>query len=129
DWPTLSESELSRLLQGAAAVLLQREIPEEVNIAFAQAAKAAGTRVFLDAGGQDAPISDSLLRLVDVFCPNESELQRLTGLSTSTRADVLAAAQALLARGAAAVHANKSYVRGTKTSVLLWQIFSRGAKD
>eukprot|EP00439_Symbiodinium_sp_Y106_P038610 s1054_g4.t1 len=103
DWPALSQSERSRLLQGAAAVLLQREIPEEVNIAFAQAAKAAGARVFLDAGGQDAPISDSLLRLVDVFCPNESELQRLTGLSTSTRAEVVTAAKALRARGAAAV--------------------------
>ena len=32
-----------------------------------------------DIGGEDRPISDHMLGLVDFVCPNESELIRLTG--------------------------------------------------
>jgi hypothetical protein len=41
------------------------------------------------------PISDELLSAVAYVCPNESELQRLTGLPTHTDAQVVAAARAL----------------------------------
>lgn len=56
-----------------------------------------------DVGGEDRPISDALLRLLDYIAPNESELARLTGLPTSTEAEVLAAAASLRARGARSV--------------------------
>uniref|UniRef100_A0A7S0WT08 Ribokinase n=1 Tax=Chlamydomonas leiostraca TaxID=1034604 RepID=A0A7S0WT08_9CHLO len=91
------------LVQGASALMLQREVPERVNEAFAEAARAAGILVLLDAGGSGAPISPALLAAVDAVCPNEQELQVLTGLPTSTEEEVVAAAQALLDQGARGV--------------------------
>lgn len=52
-------------------LLLQREIPEYVNIVAARTAKKAGTLVILDAGGRDEPLSKELLENIDIFSPNE----------------------------------------------------------
>jgi ribokinase len=60
-------------------VLLQREVPEHVNQAVAKAAAAAGVPVLLDAGGEARPLSDALLPHLTFLCPNELELQSLTG--------------------------------------------------
>lgn len=79
-----------------SAVLLQREVPERVNIVYAAAARAAGVPVHLDAGGEDSAPSPVLLAAVDYLSPNESELERLTGLSTGTDSEALAAAERLL---------------------------------
>ena len=68
-----------QLLRGAGAVLLQREVPEGVNIEAARIAAAAGVPVILDCGGVEGPISEELLRDVAVLSPNETELARLTG--------------------------------------------------
>lgn len=76
-------------------MLLQREIPEAVNIQAAQIAAAAGVPVLLDAGGVDAPLSDDLLQHLSTISPNETELQRLTGQQADTEAQVLVAAAAL----------------------------------
>jgi sugar/nucleoside kinase (ribokinase family) len=88
------------LVRGAHAVLLQREIPEFVNEAIAEAACAAGIPVFQDVGGEERPISDKLLRLVNYICPNKTELERLTGKVVSSEEDIISAAGVLLARGA-----------------------------
>jgi len=88
------------LLDGIGLVLLQREIPDAVNLAVAQAARKAGLAVILDIGGEDRPITDGMLRLIDYVAPNESELQRLTGAEISTKENVIAAANGLIARGA-----------------------------
>uniref|UniRef100_A0A803NXU4 Ribokinase n=1 Tax=Cannabis sativa TaxID=3483 RepID=A0A803NXU4_CANSA len=83
-WPeTLSDKD-SELVRNAGIVLLQREIPDSVNIQVAQAARSAGVPVILDAGGVDSPVPQELLNLVDIFSPNESELRRLTGMPTET---------------------------------------------
>lgn len=42
-------------------LLLQREIPEYVNVVAARVAKQAGTMVILDVGGRDEPLSEELL--------------------------------------------------------------------
>eukprot|EP00854_Cymbomonas_tetramitiformis_P004482 gene4482-5494_t len=63
---------------GAGALLLQREVPEEVNLAAARVARDAGVLVVLDAGGEEGPLPVELLCLVDVLSPNETELARLT---------------------------------------------------
>lgn len=57
-------------------LLLQREVPESVSIAAAKAAHAAGVPVILDAGGDETPIADELLRCVTYLSPNETELAR-----------------------------------------------------
>ncbi|XP_024028239.1 uncharacterized protein LOC21403638 [Morus notabilis] len=59
-WPQSLPDEHLELLRSAGIVLLQREIPDSVNIQVAKAAKSAGVPVILDAGGVDAPISQEL---------------------------------------------------------------------
>jgi ribokinase len=87
-------------LTGATALLLQREVPAAINQATALAARAAGLRVVLDAGGEDAPVPPALLAACDLLSPNETELARLTGLPTDSEAAVVTAARALQAGGA-----------------------------
>ena len=90
---------VKHLLRDTGVVMLQREVPEEVNLAIAEAAVAAGVPVLLDIGGEDRPITDKMLRLVDYLCPNESELQRLTEMPTATEEQVITAAKTLIKRG------------------------------
>ncbi|CDW85938.1 pfkb family protein [Stylonychia lemnae] len=47
-------------------LLLQREVPEYVNIVAARTAKQAGTMVILDVGGRDEPLSEELLSLTEL---------------------------------------------------------------
>lgn len=98
DWA--KDLSTKHLLRDAGVVMLQREVPEDVNLAVAEAAVAAGVPVLLDVGGEDRPITDKMLRLVDYLAPNESELQRLTGMPTSNEEQVIAAATSLIKRGA-----------------------------
>lgn len=51
--------------------------------------------MLLDAGGVDTPLDPELLLHLTVLSPNETELQRITGLPTATEDDLLAAAHAL----------------------------------
>ncbi|GFR41527.1 hypothetical protein Agub_g2223 [Astrephomene gubernaculifera] len=99
---SLSEP-VKQLLATAGAVLLQREIPEQVNIEVARLAHTAGVPVFLDAGGVEGPISPELLSYLAVLSPNETELARLTGMPTDSEDQVLAAAGKLLDAGVKAV--------------------------
>eukprot|EP00937_MAST-01D_sp_MAST-1D-sp2_P006617 g6617.t1 len=87
-------------VQGAAAVLLQREIPDAVNVAVARAAADAGVPVIMDMGGDDAPLPSALLPLLDMLCPNETELARVAGagFDTSTLEGCVEAARAVQAR-------------------------------
>merc|ERR1719272_2862402 len=45
-------------------------------------------------------LPDDIWPLCDIVCPNEPELQMLTDMPTSTDAEVTAAAESLMARGA-----------------------------
>ncbi|CAK7327726.1 unnamed protein product [Dovyalis caffra] len=95
-WPEKLSDEDLEVVRNAGIVLLQREIPDSVNIQVAKdlredsayttikAAKSASVPVILDAGGMDAPMTPELLNVVDFFSPNESELARLTGMSTES---------------------------------------------
>jgi ribokinase len=73
-----------QLLRRAGALLLQREVPEEVNARAAGIAAAAGVPVILDCGGVEGPIADELLASVSILSPNETELARLTGLACTS---------------------------------------------
>lgn len=132
-------------LAGVGVLMLQREVPEAVNLAAAQAAAAAGIHVMLvscrcswlgpqsggsgnrvgtraghifsqpdkidphaavlccgvlccqDAGGTDRPLPPALLPLLTYLCPNELELQALSGGSaTGTHKEVRRVDQTLL---------------------------------
>eukprot|EP00434_Breviolum_minutum_P020863 symbB.v1.2.018403.t2/scaffold1435.1/size118962/8 len=99
DWTTFDLTTLETTLKGASVLLLQQEIPEKINLAAAKAGKAQGVLVIQDVGGEDRPISSDLLAVINFLCPNEGELQRLTGMPTSTRDEVLAAAETLVEKG------------------------------
>lgn len=90
----------TRAVQTAQVVLLQREIPDEVNVIFAKIARAAGVPVVLDCGGEDSPLRSDLIANTSVLSPNETELARLTGMPTDTERGVREAALSLVHAGA-----------------------------
>ncbi len=84
------EEKLKQILEeeGVECVLLQREVPEFVNLLIASCVKDHNNnptnrdsnhkiQVFQDVGGEDRPISEEMLQLCDYIVPNESELKRL----------------------------------------------------
>lgn len=81
-WPETLSEEYLEIVKNAGIVLLQREIPDSVNIQVAKAARSAGVPVVLDAGGVDLPIPSELASVVDILSPNETELARLTNMPT-----------------------------------------------
>ncbi|CAL5187273.1 unnamed protein product [Lathyrus oleraceus] len=91
-WPQSLQLRHLEVVSSAGIVLLQREIPDFVNVQVAKAARNAGVPVIFDAGGVDAPIPQELLDFVDIFSPNESELGRLTGLPTESFEEITQAA-------------------------------------
>ncbi|GLJ06086.1 hypothetical protein SUGI_0031560 [Cryptomeria japonica] len=104
-WPRLEDG-MGRLstnaqhqIRRAGAILLQREIPDSVNIEVAKIAKSANVPVILDAGGMDDPIPDDLLKSITILSPNETELLRLTGMPTDTVDQVVEAATKFHERG------------------------------
>ena len=58
---------------------MQREVPEEINIAACKIARQHKVLTVLDVGGVDQPITDELLSLLDIVSPNKTELKRITG--------------------------------------------------
>ena len=60
-------------------ILLQREIPEFVNLAIARHIREHKDDVIIlqDIGGEDRPMTSEMLSLCDYVMPNESELMRL----------------------------------------------------
>lgn len=83
-WPETLPPEDLEVVKNAGIVLLQREIPDSVNIQVAKTARSAGVPVILDAGGVDAPIPPELLKFIDILSPNETELGRLTNMPTES---------------------------------------------
>jgi len=68
-----------------SCVMLQREIPERINILVAQHAKKCGVDVLMDVGGDDGPLPTELTTCITLCAPNETELQNLTEMPTSTK--------------------------------------------
>ena len=74
----VTKEEVDGLLEHAKCLLLQREVPEYVNLFIAtEAKKRGGILVFQDVGGEERPMSRDTLELCDYLIPNESELKRL----------------------------------------------------
>ena len=68
------------IISQSNVLLLQREIPERLNILAARCAKEVQTHeiiVILDMGGIDEPVSRELIHLCDIVSPNETEAKRL----------------------------------------------------
>lgn len=78
-------------------VLLQCEIPFEINLIIAQLAFARGLRVVMDLGGEDVSLEKvkAISVYLHVLSPNETELKRLSGLPTDSIENVVDACHAL----------------------------------
>ena len=69
-----------QIISQCNVLMLQREIPEGVNIMAARCAKEVQSKeiiVILDMGGADEPISQELIELCDIISPNQTEAKRL----------------------------------------------------
>jgi ribokinase len=90
-------TDVKRLPQ-SQILMLQLEIPLPAVIAAAQAAQRSGAMVLLD----PAPATDlptELYAAVDIITPNQSEAERLTGITVQDSTSAAAAAEALRQRG------------------------------
>jgi ribokinase len=99
---TLSPKEISALadqIRSADVLMLQLETPMDTVCAAAQIAAEAGVPVILDPAPA-APLPDGLLRNVAYLTPNESEAERLTGLTVCDEASARQAAAQLRKAGA-----------------------------
>lgn len=101
---------LDAALQHAKALMLQLEIPMQVNVQAAQKAHEAGVTVILDPAPAVEKLPAELLEFVDILTPNEHEAQTLTGES-----DAFTAAQSLLSLGVKHVILK----RGSKGALLM----------
>ena len=76
------------MIQQSKFMILQREIPEFVNVIAARIAREAGTKVILDVGGRDEPLTHELLQYLDILSPNETELERVIGKKANSKEEV-----------------------------------------
>lgn len=87
----------------AQIVVCQWEVPLETTLAALRIGRAAGvTTIFNPAPARDQ-LPTEAYQLSDIFCPNESETELLTGQPVATQEQAEAAARMLLARGAGRV--------------------------
>jgi len=129
-WPSephVLSPELVEALGSSRALLLQREVSQVVNIASARAARAHGVPVFLDMGGEDAPLPDALLAQLTTLSANETELARLTDLPTDSDEQVRTAAQELQKRWKAAVEADAAAAKVQEGLHVLVTLGERGS--
>lgn len=90
---------LSSLFEGAAALLLQWEIPFTVVRLAIEAAKDAGVKAILDPAPAHVDAPDDFYRLVDIITPNEIEAGQLVGFEVNNYETASQAASVLLQKG------------------------------
>ena len=88
-------------LADADALMLQLEVPMEVSLTAARAARAVGKTVILDPGPV-RPVPADLLRHSSIITPNETEAEALVGFAVDGPEAAARAAGHLLARGVSA---------------------------
>jgi ribokinase len=89
-------------IASSKVLLAQLEVPLPAVTLALRFARAAGVRTVLDPAPA-VPLSEDILRLVDVIRPNASEAKTLTGVPVRNRTSAARAAQVLLDRGVGAV--------------------------
>ncbi len=97
----LVTSDLDRmpdLFEGASHLLCQLECSPELFAGAAERARAAGATTILNPA-PSVPLSESVLALVDILTPNQTELAALSGVAATDGREIEAAARSLQARG------------------------------
>ena len=90
-------------IESAHILVCQLEIPLEITLAALRVARAAGVTTIFNPAPARPSLPDELYRLSDIFCPNESETELLTGQPVGNLDEATRAARVLLERGAGTV--------------------------
>ncbi|MBW7883664.1 MAG: ribokinase [Caldilineaceae bacterium] len=86
-------------IAGAAVLVCQMEVPMEANLAALRVAREAGVTTIFNSAPVSSAVPDEVYTLSDIFCPNETEAELLTGMPVRSVDDARAAAAAILSRG------------------------------
>ena len=89
----------TEVIKEADVVLTQLETPEEGVYQFIEAAKAAGKTVILNPAPAREGIPEEILQGLDYLTPNETELNKLTGMPVETLEELEKASETLLKKG------------------------------
>ncbi len=89
----------SGILESSEIILLQLEIPFDVNVHIIKIFNKKNKMIILDPA-PFSPIPDELLPMVSILTPNKVEMQQLTGLEIKDEDDSLKAARSLIKKGA-----------------------------
>ena len=89
-------------IAGARVLLCQMEVPMAANLAALRLARAAGVTTIFNSAPVSGDVPAEVYQLADIFCPNETEAELLTGIEVHTLDDARLAASIILDRGARA---------------------------
>ena len=102
----LSEEEVAAARSAIAAssiLVCQLEIPLDINLAALRIARQEGLKTIFNPAPALSELPQEIYELSDIFCPNETETELLTGMSVETQPEAENAAKVLIERGAASV--------------------------
>jgi ribokinase len=104
DLLTVEEVEAARPTIAASSILVcQLEIPQDINLAALRIASEEGVKTIFNPAPARSEIPQEFYHLSDIFCPNETETELLTGMSVESLEEAENAARVLIERGAGTV--------------------------
>jgi len=104
DLLTGAEVEAARSAIASSSILVcQLEIPLDISLAALRIAREEGVKTIFNPAPALSEIPAEIYHLSDIFCPNETETELLTGMSVNSVEEAEIAAKVLIDRGAASV--------------------------
>ena len=104
DLLTGEEIEAARPTIAASQILVcQLEIPLEITLAALRVAREEGVRSIFNPAPGRPDLPEEFYQLSDIFCPNETEAELLSGMPVGTLEEAGAAGRAFVERGAGVV--------------------------
>ena len=104
DLLTGAEVEAARSAIASSSILIcQLEIPLDISLAALRIAHEEGVKTIFNPAPALSEIPAEIYHLSDIFCPNETETELLTGMSVDSVEEAEIAAKVLIDRGAASV--------------------------
>lgn len=92
-----------QIIRSAKVAVFQLEISMESTLSGLHLAKKHGVRTIVNPAPAQETLPDEIYALSDIFCPNETEAEILTGVSVKSLVDAESAIEILLSRGCSAV--------------------------
>jgi ribokinase len=96
-------SKASKEIEKSSYLLCQLEIEVELSLSALRLAKQLGISTILNPAPARSILPDEIYKLTDIFCPNESEAELLTGRKINAMSDVERMAEEFISAGAKSV--------------------------